>query len=35
MGALFAGTKDSLHLMIMQASNFITPDEAEVMVREL
>jgi hypothetical protein len=35
MGALFAGTKDSLHLMIMQASNFITPEEAEVMVREL
>lgn len=35
MGALYAGTKDSLHLMIMQASNFVTPDEAELMVREL
>lgn len=35
MGALFAGTKDSLHMMIMQASNFVTPEQAEVMVREL
>jgi len=35
MGALFAGTKDSLHLMIMQASNFVTQEEAELMVREL
>jgi hypothetical protein len=35
MGALFAGTKDSLHLMIMSASNFVTQDELELLVREL
>lgn len=35
MGALFAGTKDSLYTAVMQASNFLTPQEASMMVTEI
>jgi hypothetical protein len=35
MGGLHAGTTDSLYTMIMQASNFLTPEEAAVLVQDL
>lgn len=34
-GSLYAGTKDALFELIREASNFITPESAAVLVREL